>query len=54
MGGPSGVSDTGVRVEDLVQVETLLLDELLQRGNLANLLHRKNFILLVTIDREAG
>jgi hypothetical protein len=50
VGGPSGVCNTGVRVEDLVEVEVLLLDELLERGNLADLLDGENLVLLVTVD----
>ena len=54
MGGPSSVRNTGVRVEDFGQVEVLLLDELLQRGDLANLLDGKDLVLLVTVDGKAG
>jgi hypothetical protein len=49
MGGPSGVCNTCVRIEDLCEIWLLVLDELLQLCNLANLLERKHFILLVTI-----
>lgn len=54
VGGPSGVSNTSVRVEDLVEVEVLLLDELLQGSDLADLLDGKDLVLLVTIDGETG
>ena len=51
---PPGVGNTGVRVEDLGQVGLLLLNELLQLGDLANLLECKDLILLVTVDGETG
>jgi hypothetical protein len=54
VGGPSGVRNTGVRVEDLVEVEVLLVDELLERGDLADLLDGKDLVLLVAIDGETG
>jgi hypothetical protein len=54
VGGPSGVGNTGVRVEDLGEVELLLLDKLLQRGDLADLLDCVDLILLVTVDGETG
>lgn len=54
VGGPSGVGDTGVRVEDLVEVEVLLLDELLQRGDLADLLDGVDLILLVTVNGKTS
>lgn len=52
VGGPSGVCNTGVRVKDLGQVEVLLLDELLQRGDLADLLDGEDLILLVTVNGQ--
>jgi hypothetical protein len=54
VGGPSGVRDTGVRVEDLVEVELLLLDELLECGDLADLLDGVDLVLLVAIDGKTG
>jgi len=54
MGGPSGVCNTCVRIEDLGHVWLLLVDELPQLGDLANLLERKDFILLVSIYRKTG
>jgi hypothetical protein len=54
VGGPSGVSNTGVRVEDLVEVEVLLVDELLEGGDLANLLDSVDLVLLVTVDGKTG
>jgi len=54
VGGPSGVGNTSVRVKDLVQVEVLLLDQLLQRGHLANLLDSKNLVLLIAIDGQTS
>jgi hypothetical protein len=54
VGSPSRVGDTGVRVEDLVEVEALLSDELLQRGDLADLLDCVDLILLVTVDGKTS
>jgi hypothetical protein len=54
VGGPSGVGNTRVRVKDLVEVEVLLLDELLQRGDLADLLDCVDLILLVAVNGETG
>lgn len=52
--GPSSVGNTGVRVEDLVEVEVLLLDELFQRGDLADLLDCVDLILLVAVNGKTG
>lgn len=54
MGGPSGVCNAGVRVEDLGLVEVALLDELLEGGDLADLLDGEDLVLLVTVDGETG
>jgi len=54
VGGPSGVCNTGVVVKDLGHVGLLLLDELLQLGDLANLLVGKDLVLLVAIDGNTG
>jgi hypothetical protein len=48
------VRNTGVRVEDLVEVKLLLVEELLQRGDLADLLDGVDLVLLVAIDGETG
>ena len=53
MGRPSGVCDAGMRIEYLAQIGLGLLDELLQLGNLANFLVCKDFIFLVSINRDA-
>lgn len=50
VGGPSGVCDTGVVVKDLGEVGLLLSNQLLQLGDLADLLVRKDLVLLVAID----
>lgn len=52
VGGPSGVCNTGVVVEDLGEVGLLLLDELLELGDLAYLLVGKDLVLLVAIDGD--
>ena len=54
MGSPSCVCNAGVRVEDLGLVEVALLDELLERGDLADLLDREDLVLLVAVDGKAG
>jgi len=54
VGGPSGVCNTGVVVKDLGHVGRLGLDELLQLGDLANLLEGKDLVLLVAIDGNTG
>lgn len=54
VGGPSGVCNTGVVVEDLSEVGLLLLDELLQLGDLANFLEGEDLVLLVAIDGDTG
>ena len=54
MGGPSGVCNTCVGIKDLGHIWLLFVDELPQLGNLANLLERKDFILLVSIYRKTG
>ena len=54
VGGPSGVCNTGVRVEDLGQVGLLLLDQSLELDNLADLLEGKDLVLLVTVYSQAG
>ena len=52
VGGPSGVCNTGVRVEDLGEIWLLLCNELLQLHDLANLLEGEDLVLLVAIDRQ--
>lgn len=52
VGGPSGVCNTGVRVEDLGEVWLLLLDQGLQLGDLADLLEGKDLILLISVYGE--
>lgn len=54
VGSPSCVCDAGVRVEDLGLVELVLLDQLLEGGDLADLLDGKDLVLLVAVDGEAG
>jgi hypothetical protein len=54
VGGPSGVCNTGVRVEDFGKIWLLLLNELLQLYDLANLLERKDLVLLVAINSKAS
>lgn len=48
------MSNTSVAIENLVEVEVLFLDELLQGGDLADLLDGVDLILLVTVDGETG
>jgi hypothetical protein len=50
VGGPSGVCNARVGVEDLGQVGLLVVDELLERGDLADLLEGEDLVLLVAVD----
>ncbi len=54
MGGPAGVGDAAVRIEHLGQIGLRVVDELLQLGDLADLLEGKHLVLLVAIDGKAG
>jgi hypothetical protein len=54
VGGPSGVSDAGVGVEDLGQIRLLGLDQFLQFGDLADFLEGKHLVLLVTVYGETS
>jgi hypothetical protein len=51
VGSPTGVSDTGMRIKNLGEVGLGFFDELLELGDLANLLECKDLVLLVAIDR---
>lgn len=53
MGSPSCVCNAGVRVEDLGLVELALLDQLLEGGDLADLLDGEDLVLLVAVNGEA-
>jgi hypothetical protein len=48
------VCDTGVVVEDLGEIWSLRGDELLQLGDLADLLVREDLIFLVAVDGDTG
>lgn len=50
MRSPSSVCNTSVRVEDFGHIWVLVFDELLELGDLADLLESKHFVLLVAID----
>ena len=52
--GPSSVSNSCVGIEDLVEVEVGLVDELLERDDLADLLDCEHLVLLVTVNSETG
>ena len=54
VGGPAGVCNTAVGVENLGHVHIGLVDQRPQLGDLANLLEGDDFLLLVAIDGEAG
>jgi hypothetical protein len=43
-----------MRIEDLVKIWGLILNEFLQLGNLADFLESKDLILLVTVDCQTG
>jgi hypothetical protein len=52
--GPSGVCNAGMGVKDFGHVWLVRSNELLQLGNLANLLESVNFIFLVTVNSKTG
>lgn len=54
VGGPTSVGNAGVCVKDFCEVGLLVLDELLQLGDLADLLESKHFISLVSVDRQTS
>jgi hypothetical protein len=54
VGGPSGVGNAGVWIKHLGEIEVLLIDELLQRSDLADLLDSEDLILLVAVDSQTG
>lgn len=54
MSGPAGVGNTSMRVEGLGQINIGIVDQLLQFGNLANLLEGEDLILLVTVNGKPG
>jgi len=54
VGGPTSVGNTGVCVKDLCKIGLLLLDELLQLGDLANLLESEHFVSLVSVDCQTS
>lgn len=54
VGRPAGVGDGGVRLKGLCEVWLGGLDGLLQLDDLAHGLVRKDLVLLVAVDREAG
>lgn len=43
-----------MRVEDFVEIWSLICNELLQLGDLSDLLECKDFILLITVYCQAG
>jgi hypothetical protein len=49
VGSPASVGDTAMCVKDLCEIGLLLLDELLQLGDLADLLEGKDLISLVSV-----
>ncbi|KXT02277.1 hypothetical protein AC579_8322 [Pseudocercospora musae] len=54
VGGPSGVCDSCVVVEKLGEIWLLLVDQLLELGNLAHLFEGEDLILPVAIDGQTG
>ena len=54
MGGPTGVGNSGVRLEGLGHIGLGLGDELSQLGDLANFLEGADLVLLVTVDGHTG
>lgn len=51
MSSPPGVSDTGMGIKNLREVGLRFIDELLEFGDLANLLECKDLVLLVAVNR---
>ena len=54
VGSPSSVCNTGMRVKDLVHVDTRLCHKFSEFGHLAHLFECEDLILLVAINCEAG
>lgn len=54
MGGPTCVCDTGVGVKHLGHVDTGVVNELTELGDLSHLFECKDLISLVTIDRQSS
>lgn len=54
VGGPTGVCNACMGIEDLGHVHTRILHQLAEFGHLAHLFECKDLILLVTVDGKAG
>ena len=54
VGSPASVGNTAVCIKDLCEIGLLLLDELLQLGDLADLLESEHLISLVSVDRQTS
>jgi hypothetical protein len=54
VGGPASVSNAGMRVKDLGQVDARLVNELSELDHLAHLLESKHFILLIAVDGQTS
>jgi len=54
VGSPTSVGNTAVCIKDLCEVGLLLLNELLQLGDLANLLESKDLVSLVSVDSQTS
>lgn len=54
MGGPAGVGDAGVGVEDFGEIGLALLDQLLELDHLANLFESHDLVALVAVDGKAS
>jgi hypothetical protein len=54
VGSPTSVGNTAMCVKDLCEIGLLLLDELLQLGDLADLLEGKDFVSLVSVDGQTS
>jgi hypothetical protein len=50
VGGPPGVGNTGMGNKGGIKIRLGILDQLLQLCNLANLLERENFVLIIPIN----
>lgn len=54
MSCPASVRNAGMAIKDFGHIWLLLCNEFLELGDLADLLEGKDFIFLVSINRETG
>jgi hypothetical protein len=54
VGGPSGVGNTGVAFESLLEVDVGAINHLPELGNFADFFEGKNLASLISIDTKTG